>query len=129
MPVVTRLTGVRCTRVCTCVRRWCSSQLEKESGKGAISAQLALIASTLFWWVAVLCEMTKCCIPGLLLWPHPPLLVLEGRQPQPGGTGEQASETANISTVVITLFSSAHSVDLFPASSLCLCCCSCSIFA
>ena len=34
--------------VCVCVCRWCLSQLEKESGKGAISAQLALIAYTLF---------------------------------------------------------------------------------
>lgn len=56
--------------VCVCVRRWCSSQLENESGKGAISVQLALIASTLFWWAAVLCEMTKCCVLGLPLWPR-----------------------------------------------------------
>lgn len=74
---------------CVCVRacRWCSSQLEKESGKGAISAQLALIASTLFWWAAAHCEMTKCCVPGLPLCPPPPLLVLAGRQPQPEGAG------------------------------------------
>lgn len=48
-------------------RRWCSSQLERLSGKGAISEQLVLIASTLFWWAAALCEMTKCCCLGFVL--------------------------------------------------------------
>ncbi len=72
--------------MCVHVHRWCSSQLEKESGKGAISAQLALIASTLFWWAAALCEMTKCCIPGPPALAPPPLLMLKCRQPQPEGT-------------------------------------------
>lgn len=97
------LVYVGCIRVCMCVCRWCSSQLEKESGKGAISVQLALIASTLFWWAAAFCGMTKCCVLGLLLRPLQPLPVLEGRHPQPEemGTG---SETVNISAVVVTLF-------------------------
>lgn len=54
--------------VCACADG-APSQLERESGKGAISAQLALIASTLFWWAAALCEMTKCWVPDLLLRP------------------------------------------------------------
>lgn len=56
-----------CVRACMCARRrWRCRQLEKESGKGAISEQLGLIASTLFWWAAAHCEMAKCCIVGLL---------------------------------------------------------------
>lgn len=59
---------VRCTQACVCACRWCSSLLEEGSGKGAISEQLSLIASTLFCWAAALCKMTKWCILGLLLW-------------------------------------------------------------
>lgn len=62
---------VRMGAMCVCRMHWSvcayadgANQLEKESGKGAISAQLALIASTLFWWAAALCEMTKCCVPA-----------------------------------------------------------------
>lgn len=112
---------------CVCVRRWCSSQLEKESGKGAISAQLTLIASTLFWWAAALCEMTKCCVPGLPLWP-----LHRCRCSRVGSRSHREREQAARPWIYLPLslrLSSAHSVDLFLTPSLCLCCCSCSIFA
>lgn len=89
------LVHVRCIRVCMCmcVRRWHSSQLERESGKGAISAQLALIASTLFWWAAALCEMTKCWVPSP---PAPLPLLLVVLMDRTGG------KTMNITSTVIT---------------------------
>lgn len=71
-----------CVRVCLC--RWCSCQLVKgDSGKGAISTQLAVIASTLFWWAAAHCEMTKCCVRALFL--RVALSRAIGRQAQPDG--------------------------------------------
>lgn len=100
-----------------------------ESGKGAIRAQLALIAYTLLWWAAALCEMTKCCVPGPPApAPSTAAAAAPGQAAAVRGKREQASRTLNISTLVIT-FPSALSADLFLTSSLCLCCCSCSIFA
>lgn len=55
-----RSVHARRIRVRMCVHRWRSSQLERESGKGAISVQFALIASTLSWW-AVLLPIYHCC--------------------------------------------------------------------
>ena len=85
-----------CVRVCVCVCvcRWCSSQLERESGEGAISEQLALIASTLFWWAAALCEMTKCLLSRASS---------SGPSATTGTAGSQAvgSETVNVSIVFI----------------------------
>lgn len=66
--------------LCVCMCRWCSRQLEKDSVKGAIRMQLALIASTLFRWAAALGEMTKRCTLGLVLGLLHPLLGLVGRQ-------------------------------------------------
>lgn len=92
-----------CVCVRVCMRRWCSCQLEKDRGKGAIGTQLALITSTLLWWAAALCEMTKCCVPRLVLW-----LLHRCWCSRAGGCSqrerEQASQTVNTSTVVIMFF-------------------------
>lgn len=56
-----------------CLCRWCFCQLvQGDTAKGAISTQLAVIASTLFWWAAGHCEMTKHCLSRAI-----------GRQSQP----------------------------------------------